>query len=337
MRVLILGGTRNLGHDLVLHLLASGHAVSVLNRGRTPDTLPATVDRLRADRSAPGELREAVGRRRWDVVVDLTLYNGPDAEAAIELFSGRVEHYLFISTGQVYLVRTAAPRPAREEDYAGPVLAEPVAGSRDHANWVYGVEKRAAEDALARAGKESEFPVTALRLPMVNSRRDHYGRLHGYILRLQDGGPILVPDGPGLSLRHVYGDDVVRVIGLLLESGTGKGEAFNLAQDETVSLEEFLGLVSQAIPGQRGRLRLTRAPLARLEERHLFPACSPFSDTWMSALDNRKSKAALGFNYTPLAVYLPQLVRHYLDTRPAAPAGYEQRPQELELAEAGRP
>ena len=332
MQILVLGGTRNLGHDLVVQLLAAGHRVSVLNRGRTPDALPDSVERLRADRSLPAELGAALGTRKWDAVVDLTLYNGPDARVITHLLEGRTGHFIFISTGQVYLVRESAPRPARESDYAGPVLAEPAAGTRDHSNWVYGVEKRAAEDALAEARARDGFPFTSLRLPMVNSPRDHYGRLHGYLLRLKDGGPILVPDRPAHLLRHVYSDDVIRVISQLLDSGAGKGEAFNLSQDESVTLEQFLALAGQSIPGLAHVPRLIRMPLAVLEREQLFPACSPFSDTWMSALDNSRSKEALGVSYTPLPLYLARLVRHYLDRAPPAPDGYARRPRELELA-----
>jgi nucleoside-diphosphate-sugar epimerase len=333
MRILVLGGTRNLGHDLVLHLIATGHRVSVLNRGVTPDSLPDQVERLRADRTDANLLTRAVGSRTWDGVVDLTLYRGVEAQAAVRLFMGRTAHYVFISTGQVYLVREGgAPRPAREDHYAGPIMAEPPAGSRDHANWTYGVEKRAAEEVLARAWVERQFPYTSLRLPMINSRRDHYGRLHGYLLRLRDGGPILVPDSPGLSLRHIFGDDVVRAVARILEGRSAIGEAINLSQDETLSLEEFLALVAASLPGFSGTPVLVRRPIEVLEREQLFPGCSPFSDIWMSALDNQRSKAMLGVTYTSPAVYVPRLVRYYLDANPPAPAAYARRGRELELA-----
>jgi nucleoside-diphosphate-sugar epimerase len=333
MRILVLGGTRNLGHDLVLHLVLAGHRVTVLNRGVTPDSLPPQVERLRADRTDANLLTQAVGSRTWDGVVDLTLYRGAEAEATVRIFAERTAHYVFISTGQVYLVREGgAPRPAREDDYAGPIMAEPPTGSRDHANWTYGVEKRAAEDVLARAWADRQFPYTSLRLPMINSRRDHYGRLHGYLLRLRDGGPILVPDSPAQSLRHIFGDDVVRTVARVLESRSALGEALNLSQDETLSLEEFLALVAASLPGYSGTAALVRRPLELLEREQLFPGCSPFSDTWMSALDNQRSKAMIGVTYTSPAVYVPQLVRYYLDTNPPAPAAYAQRARERELA-----
>ena len=50
MKVLILGGTQFIGRHVVEAMLAGGHSVSILNRGRTPDQLPAGVERLRGDR-----------------------------------------------------------------------------------------------------------------------------------------------------------------------------------------------------------------------------------------------------------------------------------------------
>src|SRR5262249_1994669 len=157
-------------------------------------------------------------------------------------------------------------------------------------NWGYGFHKRAAEDAFALAWAERNFPFTSLRLPMVNSERDHYERIYGYFLRLEDGGPILLPDDTGLSLRHVYGGDVARAVAQIAKTDLGKGQAYNIGQDETVSLEEFL----QMLAGFMQRpLRLARLPRARMEREGFLPHCSPFSDPWMSALDNTRSKGEL--------------------------------------------
>jgi hypothetical protein len=168
--------------------------------------LPRQVERLYGDRGDPQVLRAALGKREFDLVVDTTLYNGRDAEPIVDLLLNRTGRYIFISTGQVYLVRVGLEHPYREEDYAGPVMPGPLQSSAyDYENWVYGVEKRAAEDVLMRGWVERRLPVTTLRLPMVNSERDYHNRIYGYYLRLCDGGPILIPEGPGLPLRHVYG------------------------------------------------------------------------------------------------------------------------------------
>lgn len=327
MQILILGGTRNLGPGLVAELLGRDHRVAVCNRGVTPDDLPAGVERLRADRRDREALAAALGERAFDAVVDTTLYTGPEAQSAVELLAGRCGHYVALSTGQVYLVRKGLRPPFREEHFDGAVLPEPPRDSRDWPDWSYGVEKRAAEAVLARAVFERGFPATVLRLPMVHGERDHYQRLHNYLARLADGGPILLPEGPHAPIRHVDGADVLRIVADLIETASGMGGAYNLGQDETVPMDDFLALLARAA----GRpLSVARVPRERLIAAGLLPACSPFSGLWMSELDNRRSKEELGVTYTPFAATIERLVRHYAPLPP--PPGYAQRPRELELA-----
>jgi nucleoside-diphosphate-sugar epimerase len=304
---LVIGGTRNLGPDLVAALRARGDRVTVLNRGMTPDDLPAGVERLRADRSDAAAMETVLGGRRFDLVVDTTLYTGADARAIARLLDNRAGRYVFWSTGQVYLVRAGLARPFREEDCDGLLMPEPPAAhAGDHDNWVYGVDKRAAEDVLREAHAARGFPYVALRMPMINSARDHYGRLAGYVHRLLDGGPIVIPDDQdSLKLRHVFGGDVVTATLRAGEPGVPDGTCVNISQDETLTLEAMLEPVGTALGVA---VRLVRLPRAVLDAHGLLPACSPWSGLWMSALANERSKALLGMRYTPVADYLPRLV-----------------------------
>lgn len=329
MDILIIGGTRNIGHLLTFELLRHGHQLTVFNRGKTPDELPADVRRLHGDRSDPTSLTEALAGKSFDVVIDMTLYNGRDAEHISKLLDGHAGHYVLISTGQVYLVRQSSRRPFTEDAYENPFIAAPRAG-RDYEEWLYGVEKSQAEDVLRDAFERRRFPVTVLRLPMVNSERDHFRRVHNYLARLWDGGPILLPTGDHLRLRHVYGDDVVQAIRRVMAGGPGKGRTYNISQDETLSVEEFLSLLARIAQCE---LNVVRLPRPSLEEFSLFPDCSPFSDPWMSELDNTRSKLELGMQYTPVAVYLQKLVSHYQNDPFPVPAGYRRRSEEIELAE----
>jgi nucleoside-diphosphate-sugar epimerase len=340
MRSLIIGGTRNLGPSIVQALLQESHEITIFNRGQTPDDLPVQVERLRGDRGDPQQLQAALRGRSFDVVIDTTLYSGAEAEAAVNVFRDRVGRYIFISTGQVYLVRVGVQRPFKETDYPGPVMPEPAkADESDHSNWLYGFDKRQAEDVFADAWSKHKFPFTSLRLPMVNSERDHYDRIYGYFLRLRDGGPILVPeDVPdevhnhgGAPIRHVYGDDVVQAILRIITTGKGRGECYNIGQDESVSLRQFLEMMAGLM---KAPLKLKPAPRVALMQASLLPGCSPFSDLWMSALDNIRSKTELGMRYTPLEVYLKKLVAFYAATSPREIEAYRQRARELHFAAA---
>src|SRR5690606_38029531 len=163
-----------------------GHQVTIFNRGKTPDDLPASVERLRGDRTEPAQLTAALQGRSFDAVVDNALYKGAEVEPTVDLLHNHTGHYIFISTGQVYLVREGAPRPSREQDYDGRLMPSPKPNTYGYEEWMYGIEKRRAEDALRAAYEQRGFPFTSLRLPMVNSERDHFHRLYNYVLRLKD-------------------------------------------------------------------------------------------------------------------------------------------------------
>jgi nucleoside-diphosphate-sugar epimerase len=332
MRSLIIGGTRNLGPSIVHVLLQREYEVAVFNRGQTRDDLPEEVERLRGDRTNTEELRRVLTGKKFDLVIDTTLYTGAEAEAMVELFKGRAGRYVFLSTGQVYLVRIGSEKPYKEDDYAGPVMAEPPKSNvSEYENWRYGFDKRAAEDVFASAWAKDKFPFTSLRLPMVNSERDHYDRMYGYFLRIQDEGPILIPDEDGAPVRHVYGEDVVQAITRLAESEKGKGRAFNIGQDETLSLTQFLELLAETM---HCPLNIVRAPREELDREGLLPHCSPFSGKWMSSLDNARSKKELRMEYTPVATYVKKLVSYFQAVRPHNVEGYAQRQREVEFAKA---
>jgi nucleoside-diphosphate-sugar epimerase len=332
--VLILGGTRNLGHVTALELLHADHHVTVLNRGLTADELPPAVERLRADRADSASVSTAVGSRSFDLILDTTTYTGEDARDAIDLFDGRVGRFVFISSGQVYLVRAGLEAPVHEDDYAGRVIDEPD-DPRERAEWQYGIGKRDAEAAFSDAWREQGFPVTTLRLPMVASERDHYGRIQAYLARLDDGAPLLIPDTNGRQLRHVHVADVARLIRGLITSPVGIGRAYNISYGQSIGLEEFLELLARLANRE---LRLIREKVGVLERSGLLPHCSPFSGKWMSVLDNSRSIGELrgaGIAYASPQEYLPDLIDDYENRwrrHSVTPPGYDQRPAEVAFA-----
>jgi len=330
--ILLIGGTRNVGHHLAVALTARGHHVTTFNRGLTPDELGARVERLHGDRTVPGELRRAIAGRSFDAAIDTIAMRGSDTRAAVEVLDGRIGHYVHFSTGQVYLVRNGCPTPASEEDYEGPLVPAPFAGTWEAGEWRYGIEKRECEDALQEAWGARRFPSTRLRLPMIHGERDHYGRIHGYILRIVDGGPLLVPEEPGPPIKHVDQADVVDAVARIVETGAGKGRAYNLAQGDSWSFDEFLDRLADLLGATP---RLVRRPRHELVQAGLFPACSPLSNPWMSVLDNRRAREELGLSFRGLDDYLPSLVEHLRREGLDPPAAYVvQRERERAIAMA---
>ncbi len=325
--ILVIGGTRNMGYQFVLRAVEAGHTVTVLNRGVTPVDLPDSVARLRADRTDMQQMKRALLARNFDAIVDFVMYNGDEARHMIDILRDHTGHYIFISSGQVYLVREGIERPFTEDAYHGRLQPAPKQNTYAYEEWLYGMNKRAAEDTFQAAYEEFQFPYTSLRLPMVNSEYDHFKRLYNYYLRLRDDGPVLVPETPNYPLRHIYGGDVVTALLQLVEQDSGIGRAYNLSQDETVTLDEFLGILAQVMGVDAPNI--VRMKRSELEANGFLPDCSPFSERWMSELDNTRSKQELGMVYTPLPEYLKNLVAHYDAHKIRRPISYNRRAAEV--------
>lgn len=323
MRVLIIGGNRFLGLELALRLSAQGRQVTLLNRGNVADPLGSRVERLIADRGSD-RFDQVLEGRQFDAVVDFALFDREQAERAVRVLAGRAGQYIFISTGQVYLVRTEYHPPAREADYDGPIIPCPDRPG-DRENWTYGAEKRAAEDVISR----SPLLATTLRLPMVHGLRDYRERIASLLWRALDGGPILVVD-PEAPVRHVYGPAVLRQIERLIDRPPTTSAAYNLAQEESVPVHEVVRLVATRVGSSTRAVPVERAAL---EAEGLDPvyACA-FSGRWMSCLDATLARTTLGFTHEPFEVYLHALIDAYLSRwNGELGPSMEQRDRELGL------
>jgi nucleoside-diphosphate-sugar epimerase len=328
MRVLVLGGTGFIGYFTVWRLLAAGHRVTVFNRGKTADPFGARIERLQGDRST-GEVA-ALREQRFDAAIDFTAYRPAELAPVIEVLGhGSVGHYVFVSTGQVYLVREGVTGPAREEDYDGALLPEPTA-TEDRAEWRYGIEKRECEDLLMKAFDSERFPVTRVRLPMVHGPRDPRRRLERYLWRILDGGPVILPDGGKDPIRHVDVGEVARGLTELLGRAEAMGQAFNLCQEEVVDLHGLVAMLGNVLGAPVPTVEVSRAAIrdAGLDPR----AVSPLGGRWMSFLSPDRIREKLGFVHAPLRECLARTVSAFLANPPAVPPpGYEHRETERQL------
>ncbi len=330
MHVLVIGGTRFVGPLFVFRLLAAGHRVTVFNRGTHADPFGDRVERLVGDRMTADLSRQMINRR-FDAAVDFAGYRWEDARGAVEALGGRVGHYVFIGTGQVYLMRKGCPRPAQESDYDGELIERPT-NEAELGQWEYGMGKRDCEDALVDAWNKSGFPSTRLRIPVVAGERDHYRRLEPYLYRLLDGGPVIIPDGGMHPVRHVYAGEVARFLVDLLGRESTFGEAYNLCQREAPSVSELIGMISQMLGSQSKLVPIDTPDIvaAGLDPKTL----SPLSTQWMSLVDPFKAETELGFRHESLFSYLGKIVASLVAyARATPPEGYERRMEEIQLAE----
>lgn len=330
--VLLLGGTRFIGPHCVRALREAGYEPVVFHRGQSAWPWPgeAAPAAIRGDRREPGALAMAAHQREWAGVIDLTAFNGADSQMAIAAFNGRCESFVHISTGSVYQVLRGYPNPYAEDD-ALLFADHPPLADEDPAQpgMRYGLGKRACEEALLTAYEDDGFPVTIIRPPIVSGPLDYTLRDASYLLRLRDGGPLVVPATSG-AFRHVSVTDLAELIILALDQwDAAVGEVFNAGGGSILSLTEYLELAAALLGLQEPQI--VPLPFEVIEAR-IGMGSQPFGYPRTAIPDITKAQSVLGWQPARAPESLPAAFdwaeREYQGPVPESYSAY----RELELA-----
>lgn len=219
--VLFIGGSGIISAACVREAVEQGFDVTVLNRGETDKRrIPEAVTRLQADVSDRTALEAAIGDQRWDVVIDFVAFTPDQVQRDVEVFAGRTNQYVFISSASAYQT---------------PATHLPITESTPLKNpfWQYSRDKIACEDLLVRAYREDDFPMTIIR-PSHTYDETLVPFSGGWTVlgRMRAGKPVVVTgDGSSLwTITHAR-DFAVGFVGLL-DRAEAIGEAFHITGDE---------------------------------------------------------------------------------------------------------
>lgn len=217
MKVLFIGGTGQISLPCLERSVASGHDVSVLNRGVTDVSLPDGVKQIIGDTS-DDTLYNALPNGNFDVVCQFRAFDPKEVARDIEIFAGKTGQYIFISSASAYL------KPAT--DY---LITEKTPLQNPY--WEYSRQKAECEELLRRTENLSWTivrPSHTMRvgLPTFLNDGDFVGD------RMLHGKPVIVA-GDGLTLwtltRPV--DFAVPFVNLFGNSGA-IGEDFHITGDK---------------------------------------------------------------------------------------------------------
>ena len=151
MKLLILGGTKNLGRHVAEAALRDGHDVTLFNRGLTNPTLFPEATHLVGDRATP----DALATGEWDGVIDMSGFLVGDVRRTAELLRDRVARYTFMSTIGVYASKVDAGMTEDAELLPWPAGAKDDEFSME----LYGPHKVRAERVLAEVFGERAASV----------------------------------------------------------------------------------------------------------------------------------------------------------------------------------
>jgi len=237
MKVLFIGGTGNISTSVSRLAVGQGIDLVLLNRGQHKVEIPG-VQTLSGDIRRPDEVRQAIRGMRFDMVVDWIAFTAEDIERDLELFRGRTEQYIFISSASAY------QKPPT--DYwitESTPLCNPY--------WAYAQNKIACEERLQRAYQDEGFPMTIVRPSLTYDT--HFPIAIGgwgcYTLadRLLRGAPIIV-HGDGTSLWVVtHAQDFAKGFVGLLGNPRALGHAFHITTDEVLTWDQIYRSIAAAL------------------------------------------------------------------------------------------
>jgi nucleoside-diphosphate-sugar epimerase len=268
MRALVLGGSAFIGRQLVDTLQHRGHTVTVLNRGRTPNDIPDDVERIVADRLDHASMAEALAGREWDAVFDVSGFvmaaGGSDYEALLDLFEGRVGHYVFVSSIMAYEQSMTGIAPWLEDyptDRSGATT--------------YGGFKATVESQLMARFERRQFPATVVRPAAVYGPRNKIFDMETpMFLRLLRGRPILLPHSGLVTASYGHVDDLCDAMLSIVGNRKAVGEAFNITAGAVTS-RRYIEILSRVVGREPNIVAVPDERLADLPPGvfgHLFSA-----------------------------------------------------------------
>src|SRR6266568_2198383 len=236
LRVLFIGGSGVISSACSWLAVERGIELFVLNRGATRHRpLPGQVTALRGDARDPASVRQAIGGREFDAVVNWVAFTPAHVQADIELFGGRTGQYVLISSASAYQTP-----PARLPVVESTPLRNPF--------WQYSRDKIACEDVLTAAYRESGFPATIIR-PSHTYDKTLVPFDGGWTVlgRMLASKPVIV-HGDGTSLWTLtHQDDFARAFVPLLGHPRTLGEAIHITSDDVLTWNQIAEALAAAL------------------------------------------------------------------------------------------
>lgn len=233
MKVLFIGGTGVISSACSELAVKHGFELYLLNRCESLRKPPESAKILYGDIRDINSAKKALGDLKFDVVVDWIAFTPEHIETDLELFRGRTNQFIFISSASAYQIPVSYPVTESTP------LANPF--------WQYSRNKIACEERLIRAFREENFPFTIVR-PSHTYDETKLPLKGGYtaIDRMRKGKKVIVHgDGTSLWTLTHHRDFAKGFVGLLGNSHAG-GEVFHITSDEFLTWNQIYELSARA-------------------------------------------------------------------------------------------
>ncbi len=251
MRILMMGGTRFIGVYLTKVLVEQGHEVVLFNRGN--HSAPEGVTQIQGDRKNAGQLKEKLSGESFDAIFDNNGRELSDTQPLVEIFNGKVEHFVYVSSAGVYL--KSSQMPYFEGDSVDP-------NSRHQG-------KHDTEAYLAESG----IPWTSIR-PVYIYGPQNYNDLEAWFFdRIIRDRPIPIPGNGMFITQFGHVQDLAMAMASVLGNETAIDKIYNISGDRYVTFDGLAYACAKAAGKSPEDIKLIHYDLAQFDfgKRKAFP------------------------------------------------------------------
>ncbi len=212
MRILMMGGTRFIGVYLTKVLVEQGHEVVLFNRGNHP--APEKATQIPGDRQDAAQLKKLSGES-FDAIFDNNGRELSDTQPLVEIFNGKVKHFVYVSSAGVYAKSSQMPHVEGDE----------VDPNSRHKG------KHHTEAYLAESG----IPWTSIR-PVYIYGPQNYNDLEAWFFdRIVRDRPIPIPGNGMFITQFGHVQDLALAMAGVLGNETAINKIYNISGDRYVT------------------------------------------------------------------------------------------------------
>jgi nucleoside-diphosphate-sugar epimerase len=240
MKILFIGGTGTISAAISKLLIAQGHDLYLLNRGRRNHVLPDGARVLIADVNDEVAVASQIRELDFDCVADFIAFTPNHVQRDYRLFQGKTKQYIFISSASAYQKPLSDYRVTEATPLANPY-------------WQYSRDKIACEDYLIKMYREEQFPVTIVRPSYTYDERKVPLGVHGdngtwpVVQRIREGKPVII-HGDGTSLwTMTHNSDFAKAFVGLIGNIHALGEAVQITSDEVLTWNQIYQSIARAL------------------------------------------------------------------------------------------
>ena len=252
-KILFIGGTGVISSACSDLALEKGLDLHLFTRGTSVRPLPDGATVIEGDINDRAAVEEMLDQYQFDVVVNWIVYQPEEVQRDIQLFSGKIAQYIFISSASAY---------------QKPIIKLPITEETPLENpfWAYSRAKQACEEILFNAHKNDKFPATIVR-PSHTYDKTLLPFPGGYTTldRIIKGKPVIIHgDGTSLWVLTHQQDFAVGFIGLL---GNEKaiGEAYHITSDELLTWNGIYRSIADAAGAVLNPVYIPSSIIARFD------------------------------------------------------------------------